>query len=92
MQDWYELITAIRVTFDKFNILLGLFLGNTPAIDIVILARKNYLYKCSTKNTSPYLCGYIEFLKTIKDTEQIVAYKNDKIQRHQAKWNELQYI
>ena len=89
---WYANMTGITVNLNHLNILFGQDLQGFPALNIVVLVAKHYLFQCSFNNKLPYLTSFIEKLKIIKDTEYVIAYKNEKLQKHNNKWRELQNI
>ena len=92
IQEWYSRFTGIYVRLNKFNVLFGIDIQNFTALNIVILVAKHFIYQSSKNNSKPYLSTFIEKLKVIKDIEFTIAYKNDKISKHNNKWGELQHL
>ena len=92
VKNWYANMTGIRVNLNKLNILFGYNLPKYPALNIVILVAKQYLFHCSFNDNLPFLTPFLEKLKTIKDVEYVIAYKNDKVMKHNNKWGELMHI
>ena len=89
---WYANMTGITVNLNKLNILFGQDLQKFPALNIVILVAKQYLFQCSFNDKLPFLTPFIEKLKITKDIEYVIAYKNEKLYKHNNKWGELQNI
>ena len=78
VERWYESMTGINIHFNKSNVMLSLDLDHIPALDIIILVAKQYIFNCSRNNTMLYLNNFIEHIKIIKDIEHVIAYKIEK--------------
>ena len=92
VKNWYASMTGIRIDLNKLNILFGHNLPKCPALNIVILVAKHYLFYCSFNDNLPFLTPFLEKLKIIKDIEYVIAYKNDIIRKHNSKWGEFTEI
>ena len=56
------------------------------------MAIKQYIYACRCKEVLPSPLAAIEKISIIEKMEYSIALKNDKIDRHNEKWQLLHYV
>ena len=71
------------------NVILGLFDIENSKFNSVILHAKYYIYKCKGDESKPNYNVFIQILKTCKDTEKIIALKNNRVDKWNSKWNKI---
>ena len=57
--------------------------------NFVILHAKYYIYKCKWDESKPNYNVFIKILKTCKDTEKMIALKNNRVDKWKSKWNKI---
>ena len=85
--------TGLNINLTKTNVILGVPLeGNFPvkqAINTCLVIAKQYIYACRCLEKIPSYNELMERIKTYKLIEYKIALKNDKIVKHNRKWNSL---
>ncbi len=85
--------TGFNINLTKTNVILGVPLGgNFPvkqAINTCLVIAKQYIYACRCLKKIPSYNELMERIKTYKLIEYKIALKNDKIVKHNRKWNSL---
>ena len=71
------------------NVVLGLFDIENSKFNFVILNAKYYIYKCKWDESKPNYNVFIKILKTCKDTEKMIALKNNRVDKWNSKWNKI---
>ena len=71
------------------NVILGLFDIENSKFNFVILHVKCYIYKCKWDESKPNYNVFIKILKTCKDTEKMIALKNNRVDKWNSKWNKI---
>ena len=77
------------VHLDMRNVVLGLFDIENSKFNFVILHAKYYIYKCKWDESKPNYNVFIKILKTCKDTEKMIALKNNRVDKWNSKWNKI---
>ena len=61
----------------------------TSLLYCILIYAKYFIFKTKYKKTVPSLNNFIKYLKYHENLERIRATAKDKIQKHEAKWNQL---
>ena len=89
---WQNIQTHIlknSVHLDMRNVVLGLCDIENSKFNFVILNAKYYIYKCKWDESKPNYNVFIKILKTCKDTEKMIALKNNRVDKWNSKWNKI---
>jgi len=87
---WKQVQTILmnnRVVLDMRGTLLGYLDIVNSKFNFVILYAKYFIYCCKINNHNPRLTVFIERLKSYKETERYIAYKNNTITKWSNRWN-----
>ena len=61
----------------------------TSLLNCILIYAKYFIFKTKYEQTVPSLNNFIKYLKYHENLERIIATAKDKIQKHEAKWNQL---
>ena len=76
---------------DKKDIILGIELNDKQnnIINHIILEVKHYIYVCKLEKCNPSYHRLKNRLKITEIIEREIAYKKDRLQKHNFKWHHL---
>ena len=81
----------IRIKLDYEMISFGYLNQSsyTSLLNCILIYAKYFIFKTKYEQTVPSLNNFIKYLKHHENLERIIATAKDKIQKHEAKWNQL---
>ena len=87
--------TGLNIVSTKTNVFLGIPLENDfpvkQAINTCLIISKQYIYACRCLNKIPNFHELLERIKFYKIIEYKIASKNDKVTKHNRKWESLKF-
>ena len=93
VQEFTQNRSGINVQFSDTEIILGIpDSADLNIFNLVNMAIKQYIYACRCKGILPSPLAAIEKISIIEKMEYSIALKNDKIDRHNEKWQLLHYV
>ena len=93
VQEFTQNRSGISVQFSDTEIILGISdSADLNIFNLVNMAVKQYIYACRCKGILPFPLAAIEEISIIEKMEYSIALKNDKIDRHNEKWQLLHYV
>ena len=79
--------------FDNKNIILNkVFPKNAHIINFWVLVAKYVIFRCKCNGTIPSIQLVISEIKLMYDIEHYIASKNNKLSKHNKKWNPVTYV
>ena len=66
--------------------------NNMKAINLINMVIKQYIYACRCLKKYPSGLVALEKIKEIRNIEMSIAIKNDSIEKHNNKWNMLDFM
>ena len=83
-------LPAHEMEFNKENMLFNM-VHKKPAniVNFIVLKAKYYLYVTRCKNKKPSIVQFKENLLLIRNIEKYIAIKNNRLAKHEQKWNNI---
>ena len=81
----------LRNSFElnEIDVILGLLDYQNSKYNFVILQAKYYIYKCKQDQRKPNYKTFVNILKTCKDSENVIAVKNKRVEIWNNRWKNV---
>ena len=86
---------GVTIVLTEVEKLLGIATNendNMKAINLINMVIKQYIYACRCLKQYPSGLVALEKIKEIKNIEMSIAIKNDSLEKHNTKWNMLDFM